>query len=426
MYRTFVLLTDGPTTKSGLQWVNIAHTGSWQGHRAGAFELTRERFDECVRNFRSEPRYQNKANHGRVVAYDLHHASEMPLSSPIEMTLAHAWVHELEVRPGASGRDELWALTEYLETAKRWVKGGHIAGVSGAFQLQATDAVSKKPIGCKLTSVAFTNQPFLTDLAPPIAASAANLPTSKETDMATSALLLAVLRSNLKLSADASEDDVVAAIAKGTPMTASAPAPTSAPAPAPPSLRDRLMSSLGLAVTATDDEICSAVDGMRKKDAEGDVREAIAAHRLDPKLQPMLLSFRMFQPADFAKAYPKADPAQQINPMLTSRVSDLVNGQAAPARTTAPINGVRLDSAGRLVLGGNEQARNSNAQEFAMKLLAVPGNNKHERAIGFVKAQPGGDKLTHEQAHKAACVMLTTHGIPHSIVDIPEMFATAS
>lgn len=420
MYRTFILLADGPTTKEGLQWVHIAHTGAWQGHRAGAFELTRERFDEAVRNFRSEPRYQNKANGGRVVAYDLHHASEMPLSSPVEMTLAHAWVHELEVRPGTGGRDELWALTEYLDTAKRWIKGGHIAGVSGAFQLQAADPVSKKPIGCKLTSVAFTNQPFLTDLAPPIAASAANIPTSKETDMATSPLLLALLRSNLKLSADASEDDVVAAIAKGSPMTASAPAP----APAPPSLRDRLMSSLGLAATATDDEICSAVDGMRKKDAEVDVRDAIAAHRLDPKMQPMLLSFRMFQPSEFAKAYPKGEPAQNINPALTSRVSDFVNGQSAP-RNAAPISNIRLDSAGRLVIGSNEAAKSSSAQDFAMKLLAVPGNNKHERAIGFVKAQPGGDKLTHEQAHKAACVMLTTHGIPHSIVDIPEMFSAS-
>ena len=178
------------------KWIQIAYAGEWKGHHQGAFKLTRGHFEKVVENFRAHPAYGKGASD--VVAFDFDHASEMPPTSAAVALAgkpAQGWVRELEVRDG-DGKAQLWALTRVLEPARTYLTQGKIKWVSAAFNFRAVDLVSGDPCGPVLTSVAFTNQPFLQAL-PAIAASLR--PHSKEekpmklTPMLLSALAIVTL-----------------------------------------------------------------------------------------------------------------------------------------------------------------------------------------------------------------------------------------
>lgn len=166
--------TDAP------KWIQVAYEGAWSGHHMGPFQFTRQMFDTIVRNFRNHPQYTGRSD---VVAFDFNHASEMhPTegSIPSEGTPAQAWAQDLEVRTGPDGKAQLWALTRLLEPAKTYIRNGQMKWVSVAVWFDAVDPVTGKPIGPTLTSIAFTNNPFLQGL-PAIAAS--SRPFSRGTPM---------------------------------------------------------------------------------------------------------------------------------------------------------------------------------------------------------------------------------------------------
>lgn len=143
-------------------WVQVAVAGKWKGHPQGPFELNGQIFESIVRNF--------KAQTPNGIQYDFNHASEMPPNSgtiPAVGTPAVGWIFDLRHDGGS-----LYALTEWGELAREYIKSGEYRGLSPAIHWKNKDRKSGADIGPMLTSVALTNRPFLNDLAPPIAASA--------------------------------------------------------------------------------------------------------------------------------------------------------------------------------------------------------------------------------------------------------------
>lgn len=136
----------------GRVWNQIAKVGSWAGHPTGPFQLNETHFEEMVRNFR--------ATQNRRIQVDFEHASEADGSAgsiPVLGAPAQAWIYELDNR----GSDGLWALMEWLEPARTYVREGKYQFISPAVHFNARDRVSGERIGARLRSAGLTNNPFL-------------------------------------------------------------------------------------------------------------------------------------------------------------------------------------------------------------------------------------------------------------------------
>lgn len=161
---------DATTAEAdGPKWQQVALEGTYKGYAGGTrpFAFTKEIFDRIVANFRSHPSYAKGADgvgQNAVVAWDFHHASEAEPTSgviPSSGAPAQGWVHELDVRTGADGKSELWALTKWLPTAREYVKAGAYKWASVAVVFNAVDSLSGVELGPVLTSIALTNMPFI-------------------------------------------------------------------------------------------------------------------------------------------------------------------------------------------------------------------------------------------------------------------------
>ena len=162
---------DGPV------WIQVAREGKWEGHPSGrVIDFTPARFSQIIANFHAHPWYtpgKDGVGSKRVVPYDYDHASEMmPTEGSIPMSgaPAPAWALELELRKGEDGKQELWAFTELSDQVREQIREGGYISTSVAVWPNHKDPVSGKPIGAVLTSIAFTNKPFIQGMAP-IAAS---------------------------------------------------------------------------------------------------------------------------------------------------------------------------------------------------------------------------------------------------------------
>lgn len=149
-------------------WGQVASAGTFKGYMGGAVEFTFDEqiFNKIVANFRNHPSYIAGADgygSANVIPWDFHHASEM---SPTDGTVpssgapAQGWIQELAVRRGPKGA-ELWALTNWLEPARTYIKEGRYQWASVSVVFDAVDAITGMNIGPLLTSVALTNQPFI-------------------------------------------------------------------------------------------------------------------------------------------------------------------------------------------------------------------------------------------------------------------------
>lgn len=162
------------TTTTGVTpdatWVQVASEGQFKGYAGGTKSFTFDAgvFSKIVENFRKHPSYK-KGPDGvgceGIIAWDFHHASEMmPTdgSIPTSGAPAQAWIRELAVRQNPENQQtELWALTNWLEPAKTYVREGRYKWASVSVVFDAIDAKSAQNIGPILTSVALTNQPFI-------------------------------------------------------------------------------------------------------------------------------------------------------------------------------------------------------------------------------------------------------------------------
>lgn len=152
------------------KWVQVAFEGDFNGYFDGekfsSFSFTREIFADIIRNLRRHPSYRAGANgvgDKPVVSWDFEHASESSATQgtiPATGAPAQGWTYDLEIRNGPKGA-ELWALTEFLEPAKTYVKEGKYKWASVSVWFDAVDQVSGENLGAIMSSIALTNSPFL-------------------------------------------------------------------------------------------------------------------------------------------------------------------------------------------------------------------------------------------------------------------------
>jgi hypothetical protein len=397
------------------KWIQIAYEGEWKGHHTGAFRLTREHFDECVKNLHAHPAYE-PGGASDVVPFDFDHASEIGATSgskPLTGSPAQGWVRELEVRTGPDGKAQLWSLTNVLEPARTYLREKKLKWVSAAIWFNAVDHVTNDNIGAMLTSVAWTNKPFLRALP----AIAANLqPHTAGKPMLTKSVRLLAL---LNLTLDATEENITTEVEKLKTENAT------------------LKADLAT---------------LRTKDADADVTLAMQTYQIQAPLRPAMLSMRLSDPAGFERHYPKPVQLTAEQALLMQRVTPPAPAgaysppmppqappQAFPPAAHQPHSSVLANMApgpgGQVIYLGNRAANApaeppaqgqppSPTSEFVQKLLTVPGNNKFERAMNFIRAQPGGEKLTHEDCHTQAGLMLSRFGIPRHVVDVTELVQT--
>ncbi len=174
------------------KWLHVANTGNYKGHHQGEFTLTDDTFRELIANFRADPKFGNP-DHSvgpvtlddgssypgiacKVVQYDYEHASEMmPTEGSIPSGGAPAigWALDLDLRKGADGRGQLWALSKLGKRIREQIDADEYNSVSIAWNPAGVHWITGKPIGAVLTSIAFTNHPFIRDLVPLAAANRA-------------------------------------------------------------------------------------------------------------------------------------------------------------------------------------------------------------------------------------------------------------
>lgn len=167
--RAFILDADGAGATPDRVWVQVAMGGVFKGYAGGSEEFTFDTrtFEQLVGNFRKHPNYRvgdDGFGVADVVAWDFHHASEMPATEgtiPVHGSPAQGWIQELAVRHNEQGVPELWALTRWLEPAKTYIKEGRYQWASVSVVFDAIDPRTGQNIGALLTSVALTNTPFI-------------------------------------------------------------------------------------------------------------------------------------------------------------------------------------------------------------------------------------------------------------------------
>jgi hypothetical protein len=174
------------------KWLHVANEGTYKGHHQGEFTLTAETFATMVRNFRAHPKFERgrltldgketECGTGKVVQFDYEHASEMAPwegSIPTSGAPAMGWALDLEPRKGASGGAQLWALAKLGAQIRGQIDREEYESTSIAWNPDGVDPISGAPIGAVLTSIAFTNHPFIRDLTPLAAANRAAGHTAK-------------------------------------------------------------------------------------------------------------------------------------------------------------------------------------------------------------------------------------------------------
>lgn len=166
-----VPLVAGETNSEKPVWVQVARAGEYKGYEV-PFVLTADHFRQMIQNLHAHPSYKagvNGIGSEDVISWDFEH-----LSDPSNFTVstaqggapAQGWIQELQVRAGADGTAELWALTRWLDTARTYIKNGQYKWASVDFTFNGIHPITGESVGAVLFSVALTNQPFIEGMQP--------------------------------------------------------------------------------------------------------------------------------------------------------------------------------------------------------------------------------------------------------------------
>lgn len=276
------------------RWIHCANEGIYRGHHQGEFNLTRAVFEAFVRNFRDDPQYKAGAldvviasgtdadptpktytgGVRPVIQFDYEHASEMPSfegTIPTSGAPACGWALDVCVRNGPDGKAQLWAFGKLGEQIRGQIGRDEYRSVSIAFTLEGVHWLTGKPIGPVLTSIAFTNHPFMRDLEP---LAAANRGTS------------APARGSVKPTADPNRDPSEAPDVGTSQPTGATMAEE---------LRERICKSLGIRLLVDDAAVADAVNDAAS--SAGD-------------LKSLLESLGVANPADAMKVIPELKSAR--------------------------------------------------------------------------------------------------------------------
>jgi len=180
--------TGVPEADESPKWVQVTREGNFPGYMGGLkpFAFTRADLDSMVKNIREHPAYKLDANGnpiGHVIPWDYNHASEMDPTSgelPVAGAPAQGWTLDLEVRNAEDGTAELWALTQFIEPARSYVRAGQYKWASVAVVFNAIDPETSRNVGATVTSIALTNTPFVEGMESLVASKV--LPNNKPPD----------------------------------------------------------------------------------------------------------------------------------------------------------------------------------------------------------------------------------------------------
>lgn len=268
---------DGGAERPNPDWIQVAAEGEFRGYRSGAqpFTLDEATFGVIIRNFHNHPSYVAAGGPTDVVAFDFSHASEGdPAAIAVEGAPAQAWAQELEIRRGSQGV-ELWALTRFLEPMLTYRAQGKYKWTSVCVWPDAIDPRSGEKVGWSLSSIAFTNDPFIQGMVP-LAASMRGFdpfcPPSTPNEV------LEALRGLFELGAMAPVDEVIGSLAKLRSYTSGTPAPAGVEV-------DELVGCLrqifNLPTLSSADEVFAQADALLVALAGGGSGTTIAADRKD-------------------------------------------------------------------------------------------------------------------------------------------------
>lgn len=272
---------EAPATPEGAalpnpDWIQVAQEGEYKGHSTGPFTLDAEVFDVIIRNFRNHPSYVPGGG-ADVIAFDFSHASEADPTSgsiPEKGTPARAWARELDRRQGPNGA-ELWSLTRFLEPMLTYRAEGSYKWTSVCVWPDAHDPKTGEKIGWYLSSIAFTNDPFIQGMMP-LAASRMFDPFCPPS---TPSEVLEALRRMFGLPELAGPDEVMTSLMKLQAYASGAEAPAGVDVEC---LVGELRLIFNLPTLASVDEIFLQADALLVALAESDPVSTIAASRKDP------------------------------------------------------------------------------------------------------------------------------------------------
>jgi len=146
-----------------LVWNKLAVSGTFMGHPSGPFKMDAQTFSQIVKNFNHD---------GIKVPFDYEHASEQPVAGNAPKgrgdVIPSGWIHKLDAR-----QDGLYGAVEWLPEARKKILAGEFKYISPAVRFGATDGVTGKDVGAKLSSAAIVLKPFLKSLPEIRAADAA-------------------------------------------------------------------------------------------------------------------------------------------------------------------------------------------------------------------------------------------------------------
>jgi hypothetical protein len=320
-----------PKTVAEFKWIHCANEGLYKGHHQGEFNLTRATFEAFVRNFRDDPQYlagaldvvvasdaadaTSKTYTGGVrpvIQFDYEHASEMPSwegTIPTSGAPAAGWVLDVCVRSAPDGKAQLWAFGKLGEQIRGQIGRDEYRSVSIAFTLEGVHWVTAAPIGPVLTSIAFTNHPFMRDLEP---LAAANRGTS------------APARGSVKRTADPQRDPSEA------PDSGRTTQPTGGTMAE--ELRERLCKTLGIRTAVDDNAVAAAVDEVAG--SAGD-------------LKGLLEALGVAKPEDAMKVIPELRSAREKIASLLSELDALLQQDVAADAAVAQTDvGAAMKAAG--------------------------------------------------------------------------------
>lgn len=298
---------DGPV------WIQIARVGQWAGHPAGSFQLTPKIFDEIVANFRG--------TRNRRIPIDFEHVSEM---DPREGTVpekgapAQGWMIDLDNR----GEAGLWALADWKEPARSYIREGKYMFFSPTIRFNARDPQSGTRRGARLSSGALTNKPFLDGMMPVAAKDVGDGVTKEDNAMEIT-----------KEQYDAEVAKVASLNAKVESLTAEIATLTNKDAASTLTLKD---------VTSKQEAAEAELVDLRKYKSETEARVvadrvdlAFSTYKDDKKLgdhdKVAMTIVLKNDPETFERLYPKAEPgAQHMLRNLTGK-GDGENGARPPA-----------------------------------------------------------------------------------------------
>lgn len=154
----FALAAPGSNSKGPPARIQVAREGSWVGHPAGRFELTRDAFESMA---------ANQVASGVMPCVDREHETWFGGGFE-EPAGARGWAKRLLVDddPRHKGKTALFAEVDWTEEGAEDVVKRRFLYVSGGFLLKAKSRATGEPIGSVLDHIAICKRPFIDQMEP--------------------------------------------------------------------------------------------------------------------------------------------------------------------------------------------------------------------------------------------------------------------